>query len=71
MKIGGKVKSKGYKYLLSLPRGMSKWEECEENGFHDWNVDYYDDAYTVGVMFSCNHCGATAETNCELLVVEP
>ena len=54
-----------------LPKGMSKWDECVENGFHDWNVDYYDDAYCLGITFSCNHCGATAETNGELEVVEP
>ena len=51
---------------------MSKeWEECVENGFHDWNVDYYDDAYSIGFMCVCNHCGATAETNLELQVEEP
>ena len=53
------------------PKSMSKWDECVENGFHEWNVDYYDDAYTLGITFSCNHCGATAETNMELEVVEP
>ena len=71
MKIGGKANSEGFLYLFRLTSGMSKWEECVENGHHNWNVDYYGDAHTVGVMFSCNHCGATAETNFELEVVEP
>jgi hypothetical protein len=32
------------------PKSMSKWDECVENGFHEWNVDYYDDAYTLGEL---------------------
>ncbi len=40
----------------------NKEKECYENGFHAWNVDYYDDYLMVAFMAVCTNCGASVDT---------
>jgi hypothetical protein len=42
---------------------------CEENGHHDWIVEYYDDYNMICFSATCKICSATAESR-EIEVVE-
>jgi len=35
---------------------------CEENGHHDWDVDYYDDYHMISFSSTCKICGAEASS---------
>jgi hypothetical protein len=48
--------------LLSLPSVMGSPNVCRNRGYHDWDINYYEDYHMICFQASCNTCGAEAES---------
>tara|TARA_R110000824_G_scaffold229586_2_gene417251 strand:+ start:140 stop:292 length:153 start_codon:yes stop_codon:yes gene_type:complete len=35
---------------------------CRNRGYHDWDINYYEDYHMICFQASCNTCGAEAES---------